>query len=103
MSASAWTTVADLATALGTLILAVATFSAVRSANLTARVAQQSLLIGLRRPPGPPVIRQLPTLLKVISHCSSVTRPWSRAARVRGTHRSRVATHSKSPAQHRDF
>ncbi len=48
MSASAWTTVADLATALGTLILAVATFSAVRSANLTARVAQQSLLIGLR-------------------------------------------------------
>jgi hypothetical protein len=48
VSASAWTTVADLATALGTLILAVATFSAVRSANLSARVAQQSLLIGLR-------------------------------------------------------
>ena len=39
---------ADLATALGTLILAVATFSAVRSANLSARVAQQSLLVGLR-------------------------------------------------------
>jgi hypothetical protein len=45
---SNWATVADLATALGTLILAVATFSAVKSANLTARVAQQSLLVGLR-------------------------------------------------------
>jgi hypothetical protein len=45
---SNWATVADLATALGTLVLAVATFSAVRSANLTAKVAQQSLLVGLR-------------------------------------------------------
>jgi hypothetical protein len=45
---SDWATVADLATALGTLILAIATFSAVRSANLSARVAQQSLLVGLR-------------------------------------------------------
>jgi hypothetical protein len=43
-----WVTVADLATALGTLVLAVATFSAVRSANLTARIAQRSLLAGLR-------------------------------------------------------
>jgi hypothetical protein len=48
VSWSNWATVADLGTALGTLILAVATFSAVRSANLTARVAQQSLLVGLR-------------------------------------------------------
>ena len=48
MSASDWATIANLATALGTLVLAVATFSAVRSANLTARVAQQSLLVGLR-------------------------------------------------------
>jgi hypothetical protein len=45
---SNWATIADLATALGTLILAVATFSAVRSANLTARIAQESLLVGLR-------------------------------------------------------
>jgi hypothetical protein len=30
MSATAWSTIANLATALGTLILAVATFSAVR-------------------------------------------------------------------------
>jgi hypothetical protein len=43
-----WATIADLCTALGTLILAVATFSAVRSANLSARVAQASLLVGLR-------------------------------------------------------
>ncbi|MFY9926413.1 MAG: hypothetical protein WAK82_00270, partial [Streptosporangiaceae bacterium] len=48
MSWDNWATVADLATALGTLILAVATFSAVRSANLSARVAQASLLVGLR-------------------------------------------------------
>jgi hypothetical protein len=48
VSWSNWATVADLGTALGTLILEVATFSAVKSANLTARVAQQSLLVGLR-------------------------------------------------------
>ncbi|MGH3161360.1 MAG: hypothetical protein ACRDOC_05715 [Streptosporangiaceae bacterium] len=48
MSETDWATVAGLATALGTLILAVATFSAVRSANMMARVAQESLLIGLR-------------------------------------------------------
>ncbi len=40
MNWSNWATVADLATALGTLILAVATFSAVKSSNLMARVAQ---------------------------------------------------------------
>ena len=48
MNWSNWATIADLATALGTLVLAVATFSAVRSANLTARIAQESLLVGLR-------------------------------------------------------
>jgi len=48
VSAADWATLANLATALGTLILAVATFSSVRSANLMARVAQQSLLVGLR-------------------------------------------------------
>jgi hypothetical protein len=48
VSASDWATVASLATALGTLVLAVATFSAVRSANLTAKIAQQSLLVGMR-------------------------------------------------------
>ena len=48
MNWSNWATVASLATAFGTLILAIATFSAVKSANLTAKVAQQSLLVGLR-------------------------------------------------------
>ncbi|HXP56570.1 MAG TPA: hypothetical protein VN847_16505 [Streptosporangiaceae bacterium] len=43
-----WATVADLGTALGTLVLAVATFSSVRSGNRSARVAEQSLLTSLR-------------------------------------------------------
>jgi hypothetical protein len=43
-----WASVASLATAGGTLVLAVATFAAVRSANRAARVAEHSLLAGLR-------------------------------------------------------
>lgn len=44
-----WVTVsAALATGAGTLVLAVATFSSVRSANRAARVAELSLLAGLR-------------------------------------------------------
>jgi hypothetical protein len=43
-----WATVASLATAAGTLVLAVATFSAVRSANRAARTAEHSLLTALR-------------------------------------------------------
>jgi hypothetical protein len=41
-------TISSLATAGGTLVLAVATFSSVRSANRSARVAERSLLVGLR-------------------------------------------------------
>jgi hypothetical protein len=41
-------TISSLATAGGTLVLAVATFSSVRSANRSARVAELSLLAGLR-------------------------------------------------------
>jgi hypothetical protein len=48
MSASAWSTIASLATALGTLVLAVATFSAVRSSNLMAKVAREQFLVQLR-------------------------------------------------------
>ena len=53
-------TIASLATAAGTLVLAVATFSSTRSANRAARVSEQSLRIGLRpvlfnaRPQDPP-------------------------------------------------
>ncbi len=43
-----WQTISSLATAGGTLILAVATFSAVRSSNRSARVAEEALRVGLR-------------------------------------------------------
>ncbi len=53
-------TIASLATAGGTLVLALATFSATRSANRAARVSEQALKVGLRpvlfnaRPQDPP-------------------------------------------------
>jgi hypothetical protein len=43
-----WSTVASLATAVGTLVLALATFVAVRAANRAARVAEYSMQIGIR-------------------------------------------------------
>ena len=43
-----WVTISSLATAGGTLVLAGATFASVRSANRAARVAEESLLAGLR-------------------------------------------------------
>jgi hypothetical protein len=43
-----WVTISSLATAGGTLILAVATYGSVKSANRSARVAEQSLLAGVR-------------------------------------------------------
>jgi hypothetical protein len=43
-----WQTISALATAGGTLVLAAATFSAVRSSNRSARVAEEALLTGLR-------------------------------------------------------
>jgi hypothetical protein len=53
-------TIASLATAAGTLVLAVATFSSTRSANRAARVSERALQVGLRpvlfnaRPQDPP-------------------------------------------------
>ncbi len=41
-------TLAEIGTAVGTLFLGVATFSATRSANRSARIAERSLLLGLR-------------------------------------------------------
>ena len=41
-----WVTISSLATAGGTLVLAVATLSSVRAANRSARVAERSLVIG---------------------------------------------------------
>ena len=43
-----WPTIASLATAVGTLVLAGATFASVRSANRAARVAERSLQEGMR-------------------------------------------------------
>jgi hypothetical protein len=43
-----WATVSSLATAGGTLVLAVATFAAVRSANRSARATERALLVGIR-------------------------------------------------------
>jgi hypothetical protein len=43
-----WVTISALATAAGTLVLAGATFASVRSANRAARVAEESLLAGIR-------------------------------------------------------
>jgi hypothetical protein len=42
-----WSDIASIATAGGTLILAIATFSAVRSANRSARVAERAFQVGL--------------------------------------------------------
>jgi hypothetical protein len=43
-----WSTIASLATAVGTLVLALATFVAVRAANRAARIAEYSMQIGIR-------------------------------------------------------
>ena len=43
-----WVTISSLATAGGTLVLAVATFASVRSANRSARVAEETLLASVR-------------------------------------------------------
>jgi hypothetical protein len=43
-----WATVAEVSTAAGTLVLALATFASVRSSNRSARLAERSLLDALR-------------------------------------------------------
>ncbi|MEA3055517.1 MAG: hypothetical protein QOD30_949 [Actinomycetota bacterium] len=43
-----WATVASLATAGGTLVLAIATFAAVRSASRAARATERALQVGIR-------------------------------------------------------
>src|ERR1700752_3398334 len=42
-----WATIASFATAMGTLVLAVATFSAVRSSNRSARIAEAAFQVNL--------------------------------------------------------
>lgn len=43
-----WGTIAEVGTAAGTLVLAGATYSAVRSSNRSARIAERTLMLGLR-------------------------------------------------------
>jgi plasmid stabilization system protein ParE len=43
-----WATISSFATAGGTLVLAIATFAAVKSANRAARTTERSLMEGLR-------------------------------------------------------
>ena len=43
-----WVTISALITAAGTLVLAVATFASVRSANRAARIAERAFQVGLR-------------------------------------------------------
>jgi hypothetical protein len=43
-----WTAISNGATGAGTLVLALATFAAVRSSNRSARIAERSLLMGMR-------------------------------------------------------
>jgi hypothetical protein len=43
-----WTEASSLATGAGTLVLAIATFASVRSANRASRVAEQALLLNMR-------------------------------------------------------
>jgi hypothetical protein len=43
-----WATISSLVSAGGTLVLAVATFAAVRSANRAARATERALLVGIR-------------------------------------------------------
>jgi hypothetical protein len=43
-----WQTISSLATAAGTLVLAAVTYTAVRSSNRSARVAERALLAGMR-------------------------------------------------------
>jgi hypothetical protein len=47
-SVTDWATISALGTATGTLVLAIATFASVRSSNRSARLAERSLLAGLR-------------------------------------------------------
>ena len=48
MLSTDWSTISSFATALGTLVLAIATFVAVRSANRAARIAEAAYQVALR-------------------------------------------------------
>ncbi|HEY7931919.1 MAG TPA: hypothetical protein VIC81_06630 [Acidimicrobiales bacterium] len=59
-----WVTISSLATAAGTLLLAIATFASIRSANRSARIAEESLLAGVRPLLMPSKPEDAPMLIK---------------------------------------
>ena len=61
-----WATVAGVGTAAGTLVLGVATFAAVRSANRAGRIAERSLRIGLRPILAPSRLEDAPQRVRFI-------------------------------------
>ncbi|MDE3044498.1 MAG: hypothetical protein KGJ10_06700 [Acidobacteriota bacterium] len=61
-----WVTVSSLATAAGTLVLAIATFASIRSANRSARIAEESLLAGVRPLLMPSKPEDSPMMIKFI-------------------------------------
>jgi hypothetical protein len=63
-----WATIAELGTAAGTLVLGVATFAAVRSANRAGRIAERSLRIGLRPILVPSRLEDPPQQLMFVDH-----------------------------------
>jgi hypothetical protein len=48
LASTDWATIASFATAIGTLVLAIATFASIRSANRSARVAEAAFQVNMR-------------------------------------------------------
>jgi hypothetical protein len=59
-----WPTIASLATAGGTLVLALATFSSVRAGQRSTRIAEQALLLGLRPVLAPSRVTDPPEMVR---------------------------------------
>jgi len=55
-----WATISSLATAAGTLVLAVATFASVRASSRAARVAERTMSLGMRPVLGPSRLQDPP-------------------------------------------
>ena len=95
-----WATIASFATAGGTLVLAVATFSAVRSSNRSARIAEESLLTAMR-PLLVPSLSDDP-VHKVLWHDRHTAKVERRARHLRGRGRGHLSRHGTSKPRDRD-
>ena len=71
-----WVTISALATAGGTLVLAGATFASVRSANRAARVAEESLLAGIRPLLMPSRLEDAPVKVSFVDNHLAWPRGW---------------------------